>query len=188
MKTLFKLSLIAVIVLATASCSSSKKVSGGQEITLPFADAKYQSDKKFFRAVQSGSSVDLATSKKVALANANSELAGKVQTLVKAVTDQYTNQRTVGDAQAFENKFEEMARLVVNQKLQDITTIGQKTFKEKDGRYTYWIAIEMSKDALIEEVKSRVSNDEQLKLDFDKAQFEKIFNEEMEKFAKEQGR
>lgn len=191
MKKLLKLTLLTIVVLTTVSCSSTKKFSkdsSRQEIELPFADAKYQSDNKFFRAVQIGNSVDLATAKKIALVNANTELAGKVQTLIKAVTDQYTNQRTVGEGQEFENKFEEMARLVVNQKLQDVTTIGQKTFKEENGRYSYWVAIEMSKDALINDVQSRVSNDEQLKLDFDKAQFEKIFNEEMEKFAKEQGR
>ena len=41
--------------------------------------------------------MDLATAKKVAIMNANAELAGTIKSTMKTVTDQYTNQRTVGE-------------------------------------------------------------------------------------------
>ena len=46
-----------------------------------------------------GKSMDLATSKKIAIMNAKTELAGIVNSTMKTVTDQYTNQRTVGNNQ-----------------------------------------------------------------------------------------
>jgi hypothetical protein len=59
-------------------------------------------------------------------------------------------------------------------------------FKEKDGKYTYYVAIEMSKEPVVNNVADRISKDAKLQLDFDKHQFQKIFNEEMEKFEAQQ--
>jgi CRISPR/Cas system CSM-associated protein Csm5 (group 7 of RAMP superfamily) len=64
--------------------------------------------------------------------------------------------------------------------------IGEKVFKENDGKYTYYIAIEMSKEPVVNNVADRISKDAKLQLDFDKHQFQKIFNEEMEKFEAQQ--
>jgi Flp pilus assembly CpaF family ATPase len=124
----------------------------------------------------------LATAKKIALQNAKTELAANIQSTIKAVTDNYTNQISVADKQEFENKFEELQRAVVNQELNDVHVIGEKVFKEKDGKYTYYIAIEMSKESIEHNIADRISKDAKLKLDFDKFQYQKIFDEEMKKF------
>ncbi|GHV68944.1 hypothetical protein FACS1894199_16960 [Bacteroidia bacterium] len=171
-------------VVATG-CGGSKKVSsekGATEIVTPLSGKEYRSDKDYFRTSQSGKSPDLATAKKIALQNAKAELAGNIQSTVKAVTENYTNQRSVGDKQEFENKFEENARTVVNQSLNDVKIIGEKTFKEKDGRFTYYIAIEVSKEPIVNNIADRISKDAKLQLDFDKHQFQKTFDEEMKKF------
>ena len=177
---------VAVLALGLVACGSSKKLqsveSASTEVAVPLSGKEYRSDKDYFRASQSGKSPDLATAKKIALQNAKTELAGNIQTTVKAVTDNYTNQRTVGDKQAFENKFEENARTVINQALNDVKIIGEKTFKEADGKITYYIALEMSKEPVANSIADRISKDEGLQLDFDKHQFMKIFNEEMQKF------
>lgn len=193
MKTL-KLVLLAAMTAAMTmvSCKSNKEVTttiqkeeGAKEITLPFMEEKYQSDAEYFRSRNNGKSPDLSTAKKIALMNAKNEMAGSIQSLIKAVSDQYTNQYTVGDKMDFENKFEELSRLVVNQKLNDVRTIGEKVFKESDGKYTYWIAIEMPKDAMKTAISGNISANEKLQVDFDKHQFEKIFDEEMKKFEEE---
>jgi len=177
--------MMLVISIIMGGCKSTKKLSEvtkAEEIELPFSDAKYKTDKDFFRAVQTGISPDLSTSRKIALQNAKTELASNVQTVIKAVTDNYTNQRTVNDRQEFENKFEELSRQVTNQQLSDVKVIGEKSFKETDGRYSFWIAIEMSKDILLKSFQGQISNDEKMKLDFDKYLYEKVFEQEMEKF------
>jgi predicted NAD-dependent protein-ADP-ribosyltransferase YbiA (DUF1768 family) len=184
----FFIAVMALTVsVAMTSCKSTKSVqSDSTEVSVPLSGKEYRTAKDYFRASQSGKSPDLATAKKIALENAKTELAGNIQSIVKAVIENYTNQRTVADRQEFENKFEEYAREVVRQQLNDIKIIGEKVFKEKDGKYTYYVAVEMSKEPVINNVADRISKDAKLQLDFDKYQSRKIFDEEMEKFEAQQ--
>ena len=152
------------------------------EIALPFSGKEYNSDSKYFRAKNQGKSPDMATAKKIAMTNAITEIGTRIQNTVKAVTDQYTNQRNVGDAVNFEKKFQEKARIVVNQITQNIDPIGEKCYKGADGQYTYWVVLETEKDQVIKKISSAVSADAELKLDFDDYMFTKIFDEEMKKF------
>jgi hypothetical protein len=189
-----KLILVPVIAtsLVAVSCKSKKatpiqKETGAKEITLPFSSKEYRTDEDFFRAKNVGKSPDLATAKKIAMNNAKSELASNIQTTIKKVTDQYTNQRTVGNKQEFENKFEELSREVTNLTISNIRVKDEKVFKEEDGSYTYWVAIEADKKTIFENIEKRISNDAKLRLDYDKKKFEEIFNAEMKKLAQEQG-
>lgn len=188
MKIPVRITPICVFILL-ASCSGQKKlaaVTNAQEISIPFSENKYKSDNDFFRTKQMGKSLDLSTAKKIALQNVKAELASNIKTLVKRVTDQYTNQRTVGAKQEFENKFEELSREVVDQSLTNIKQVDEKVFKEQDGSFTYWIVLEVAKQSLLDETSSKISKNEKLQLDYDKQKFESIFNSEMEKFSKEQ--
>lgn len=177
--------------LATTSCKSKKttpsidKQTGAIEIAVPFSTTAYQSDKENFRAKSSGNSMDLTTSKKIALQNAKSEMAGLIQTTIKKVTEQYTNQRQVSSTQEFSNKFEEMAREVTNQDLTDVRVIGEKIFQEPNKNYTYWVAIEANKQSILAGIDKGISKNAKLQQDYDKKKFEEIFNQEMEKLARE---
>jgi len=180
--------VLGAFALALDSCKSKQTVAqttGAIEITVPFNTKEYSSDKDNFRAKSSGNSPDLTTAKKIALQNAKSEMAGLIQTTIKKVTDQYTNQRTIGNAQEFSNKFEELAREVTNQQLTDVRIIGEKIFQEKNSTYTYWVAIEANKQAVYDGITKTVSNNKKLEQDYDKKKFEEIFNQEMDKLAKE---
>jgi hypothetical protein len=156
---------------------------GSTEITIPLSGREYKSDKDYFRATQSGKSSDLATSKKIALQNAKTELAGNIQSTMKVVVDNYTDQRTIGDKQEFENKFEEYSRTAINQTLNDVTIIGDKVFKEADGKYTYYIAIEVSKEPIVKNVSDRISKDAKMQLDFDQSRFRQVLDDEKEKLG-----
>lgn len=155
------------------------------EITLPFSEKEYLSDKDNLRAKNMGKSPDLSTAKKIALMNAKSELASNIQSKIKKVTDNYTNQRTVGDRQDFENKFEDLAREVASQTLTDVKVIGEKVFKENDGSYTYWTVIEVGKQSILDGINKGVSKNAKLQLDYDKKKFEDTFNDEMNKLENE---
>lgn len=190
MKTSRLLIIPAIAVLTLAGCKSKKttpvqKETGAVEITVPFSSKEYRSDDENFRAKQVGKSPDIATAKKIAFQNARAEMAGNINAIVKRVTDQYTNQRTIGNAQEFENKFEEMSREVVNLQMSNVKEIGEKIFKEPDGSYTYWIAIEASKKEVFDKIDSKISSDAKLKLDYDKQKFQQIFDAEMKKLAEE---
>ncbi|MFY8020481.1 MAG: hypothetical protein ACOVP1_04760 [Bacteroidia bacterium] len=185
--------LVGVLAISLSSCKSKKNVTpiekstGAVEISVPFSSKEYYSDKDNFRAKSSGNSVDLQTSKKIAMQNAKSEMAGLIQTTIKKVTDQYTQQRQIGNQQEFNNKFEELAREVTNQQLTDVSVIGEKLFKEPNGTYTYWIAIEANKQVVLNGIEKTISTQKKLEQDYDKKKFEEIFNAEMDKLAKERG-
>ena len=185
--------LVLIASMSLHSCKSKKaapsidKQTGAIEISVPFSTKEYQSDKENFRAKASGNSMDLTTSKKIALQNAKSEMAGLIQTTIKKVTEQYTNQRQVSNTQEFSNKFEEMAREVTNQDLTDVRVIGEKIFQEPNKNYTYWVAIEANKQNILNGIDKGISKNAKLMQDYDKKKFEEIFNQEMDKLAKERG-
>jgi len=178
--------ILSASMFAVVGCKSSKSLpsveAGSVEVEVPLTGREYRSNAEFFRASQSGKSPDLATAKRIALMNARTELGTLVESTMKVVTENYINQITVGDRQEFMSKFEEQARSVVNQTLNDVTIIGERTFKESNGGYNYYIAIEMSKDALLRSLNNNISKDEKLQLEFNQHRFRQIFDEEMNKF------
>lgn len=191
-KSIAALVAVAAVTSITPACKSKKgtpieKQTGAVEISVPFSTKEYQSDKENFRAKASGNSMDLTTSKKIALQNAKSEMAGLIQSTVKKVTEQYTNQRQVSSTQEFSNKFEEMVREVTNQELVDVRIIGEKILKETNNTYTYWVAIEANKQVVMNGIDKGISKNAKLQQDYDKKKFEEIFNQEMDKLAKERG-
>jgi hypothetical protein len=190
MKTTQLLLIPALAALTLGGCKSKKgtpvqKETGAVEITVPFSSKEYRSDENYFRAKQVGKSPDLATAKKIAFQNARAEMAANIQATVKRVTDQYTNQRSVGSTQEYENKFEELTREVVNMQMSNVKEIGEKIFKEPDNSYSYWIAIEAGKKEVFDKMDAKISNDAKLKLDYDKQKFQQIFDAEMKKMAEE---
>jgi hypothetical protein len=177
--------VVIPMALLAISCGGPKKVvaekqAGTEEVILPLTGKEYQSDKEFYRTKAQGKSMDIATAKKIALNNAKSEIAGLISAKIKAVTDNYTNQRSTTNAQDFESKFENLSREVVNQQLSDVSIIGEKLLKTGTS-YEYWVAIEVSKQAILSGITDNVSKNQKLQIDYDKKKFEEIYNQEMSK-------
>ena len=195
MKTINYLLIPAIALMTITSCKSKKAVvtavpvakqEGLIEISTPFDSKEYRSDEENFRSKQSGKSPDLATAKKIAYQNSRAEMAANINAVVKRVTDQYTNQRTVGNKQEFENKFEELSREVVNLEMSNVKELGQKTFQDpSDKAYIVWIALEANKTGVLDKINQKISSDAKLKLDYDKQKFEAIFDSEMKKLGEE---
>ncbi len=185
MRETYSIAIICIALITSFGCKGTKNIGKADNMTeleIPFSEKNYSTDKNYFRAAQVGESSDLSTAKKIAEQNAKAEMAGNIQTLIKRVTEQYTNQRTINNKIEFENKFEELSREVVNQELKDVKIIDEKLYKKKDGSYQYWIAVETHKETILNNVVQKISRDSKLQLDFDKQQYEEIFNLEMERF------
>jgi hypothetical protein len=191
MKTTNLILIPAIAVLTLAGCKSKKPVSiakqeGLIEVSTPFDSKEYRSDEENFRSKQSGKSPDQATAKKIAYQNARAEMVANINATVKRVTDQYTNQRTIGNKQEFENKFEELSREVVKLEVSNVKELGQKTFMDpSDKSYTVWIALEANKKSVFDKIDAKISSDAKLQLDYDKQKFQNIFDAEMKKLADE---
>ncbi len=188
--------LITVIITAIlfSACGSSKKASkvatkkaiGDVEIIIPCSGSKYETDKNFFRATQSGTSTDLSMSREKALLAAKRRLSGYINSKIKSVTDRYAQDRQIGNDSEFSEKFENLTREVVNQELLEVKKICEKVSQKPDGKYYTFISIEVNKDIIYKGIDNKISKNKKLRQDYDKAKFEEIFNKEMEKLENEQ--
>jgi len=177
---------IALAALFLEACKSKEKTQnpkGETAVVVPCSGTQYFTSKQFFRANSIGESQDQVTSKKKALANARAELASSIQTTVKAVTDNYVNSREMNNKEEVEERFEQLNREIVDQKLTGLKTICEQLMQTQQGTYKTYIAIELSADELVASYNERLSKDERLKIDYDYEKFKETFDKEMEKLG-----
>jgi predicted transcriptional regulator len=197
MKNYYKISsvmMLAALVMAVviSGCKSKEKAASTKDqgetlIEVYCSGPEFQSNNEFFRANQVGESVDQATAKKKAMSNARADMAAAIETQVKGVIDNYVNSREMNNVEEAEERFESLTREVINQKLNGVKTICEKTTKTSAGNYKTYIALELAGDELMNAMNERLSQDDKLKIDYDYEQFKKTFDAEMDKMAKERG-
>lgn len=137
---------------------------------------------KAFRASAMGQSMDQMTSKRKAMTEARAQLAGNIETTIKSVVDNYIKDVNMNEKENLEKKYEGITREVINQQLNDVKVICEKqAITRNSNNITTYIALEMDKDAVVKALASRVSRDEELKVDYDYEKFKKTFDEEMSK-------
>lgn len=186
MKTMFRWVLPAILLagsLAVQSCGGGKKAvmeEGEIEINVPCSGDDFFTTKKYFRANSVGESLDQSVSKKKALNNAKGELAGAINTTIKATIDNYVNSREMNNVEQVEERFEGLTREVIDQEIRGIKTICEKLFKTKDGKYKTYLAIELSAQDLLVKMDKKLAKDDQLKIDYDYEKFKATFEKEME--------
>ena len=181
--------LLATMVVAggMTSCKkkqalAEKKVEGEVLIEQHCSGTEFFSNDKFFRANNLGESIDRATSKKKAMANARADLASAIQTTMKGVIDNYVNSREMNNKEEVEERFEGLTREVIDQQLVGTKTICEKLTQKTDGSgFVTYVAIELSGQDLLGKYNDRLSKDDALKVDYDYEKFKETFNEEMDK-------
>lgn len=185
--------LMTAVLLSGAftACKSKKKIaaekqpSGETEINVLCSGPEYFTDNKVFRANALGESMDQATAKKKALANARAQMASDINTQLKGVIDNYVNSREVNNVEEVVERFEGLTREVVDQKLTGVRTICEKQVTvNATGNFKTYIAIELSAQDLLAAYNERLSKDDRLKVDYDYEKFKETFDKEMEKLGK----
>ena len=192
-KGVFSIFILTAFVLSISGCSSKKnlaKAENSQEVVdIPCTGSDFATDEEFFRANESGQSPRMSMAKRQALLNAKALLASNIQSQIKTVTQQYTNQRSFESEQSkveFEQELEEMTRNVVDQQLNDVKIICEKAMKNKDnGNYQYFVAVEMPKEAMLNNIDNEISKKERLQLEYDKQKFQEVYDEEMKNLEEE---
>ncbi len=190
-KTIGLGALVIFLAFGAYSCKSKKTVASNSEVgqileDLPCENAG-KSDKKYFRAFSMATSSDLSLSKEKALLLAKQRLITLIESNTKSVTDRYVNEREVGSASEFEQKFENLTREVADETISNIVVACEKSSVLPDKKYRSFVSIEVSKEDLLNQMNNRISNDAKLQVDYDKKKYEEIFNQEMEKMAEERG-
>jgi hypothetical protein len=191
MKQLIFITLLFVSVgVSFTGCKGKKKVATNSEVgtileNMPCEDAG-KSDKNFYRASALATSSDLSLAKEKALLLAKQRLVTLINSNTKSVTDRYVNEREMGEASDFEQKFENLTREVADETLNNIVVACEKASVLDSKKYRAFVAIEVNKKELLEGISKKLTNNQKLQLDYDKKKFEEIFNQEMEKLAAEQ--
>lgn len=182
--------LLTALTLSGAMSSCKKKKdavavkppSGETEVAVLCSGPDYFTNDKVFRANNLGESMDQATSKKKALANARADMASAINTQIKGVIDNYVNSRESNNREEVAERFEGLTREVVDQKLTGTKTICEKVMRvDATGNYKTYVAIELSAQDLLAAYNERLSNDERLRIDYDYEKFKETFEKEMEK-------
>jgi hypothetical protein len=185
--------LTALMLSGTfAACKSKKTVAENQtpppgetEVKVLCSGPEFFTDNKAFRANSLGESMDQATSKKKALANARADLASAISTQIKGVIDNYVNSREMNNREEVAERFEGLTREVIDQRLAGTKTICEKVMKvEATGNYKTYVAIELSAQDLLAAYNERLSNDERLRIDYDYEKFKETFEAEMNKLGR----
>ncbi len=189
-KQFFLISLLVVGAgVSFTSCKGKKKIATNSEIgtlleNMPCEDAG-KSDKNFYRSSALATSSDLSLAKEKALLLAKQRLVTLINSNTKSVTDRYVNEREMGDAADFEQKFENLTREVADETLNNIVVACEKASVLDSKKYRAFVAIEVNKKELLEGINKKITNNQKLQIDYDKKKFEEIFNQEMEKMANE---
>ncbi|MBL7963190.1 MAG: LPP20 family lipoprotein [Flavobacteriales bacterium] len=174
---------------AMTACKSKKKAaeaakppSGETEVKVLCSGPEYFTDNKFFRANNLGESMDQATAKKKAMANARADLASSIQTTIKGVIDNYVNSREMNNREEVAERFEGLTREVLDQKLAGVKVICEKMMRvDATGNFKCYVALELSGQDLLGAYNERLSKDERLRIDYDYEKFKETFDKEMEK-------
>jgi len=151
---------LSILLAVVASCSSS---SLGKKVKDPFRGSAYESNNRFFRATGSGESSQDNIARSKADIDAKTFLAGQVNTTIKQVADQYIGQTENEGAADVADKFQSLARQVMNTDMADLRKIGeQKYFNKKENKYTVFIAYEIKKNAMFRYMKKQAKVDDKI--------------------------
>ena len=183
---------VALLFAAGAvSCSSSKKSAGAAapagmvEEVNPLSGPQYRSNAEYYRAVQNGVSTERSTAQKIAMQNCRQELAATIQADVKAVMENYVKNQDTGVTAEQKSQYQELAYTAVNQQLRDVQIVEEKIYRQDNGSFRYYVCMQMLKAALESAVEEAIAKDAKLNLEFDRAQFKKIFEEQMAAFSQQ---
>ncbi|WP_295935625.1 hypothetical protein [uncultured Alistipes sp.] len=188
MKKILFGAIALMLVAGLASCSSSKKAAkapaGMVEEAIPLSGAQYRSDADYYRAVQNGVSTERSTAQKIAMQNCRQDLAAAIQADMKVVIENYAKGQDTGLTAENKAQYQEMAYTAVNQQLRDVQLVEEKMFRQDNGSFRYYVCMQVPKAALEAAVEDALAKDAKLNLEFDRAQFKKVFEEQMSASAK----
>lgn len=170
---------VAMALLALPACKSTNPA--GTKVKQPFSGGKYESDNRWFRGTGQGVSVKQNIARSKADLDAKNQLAGQVNTNMRAVVDQYLGQTENANAADVADKFQSLVREVMNTEIADMRKIGEETyFNETTKDYTVHVAYEIKKNAMFRFMKKQARTDDKIN-DITRQKIDEILDEEIKK-------
>ena len=188
--SMLKFKLLTLFMVAiTYSCGGGKVVvkevkTTQKDVVLligPCEGKKFQSDDKFYRANTTYDHINRATGKALANEFAQTQISADILTVVNSVSDNYRKTVELGANQTYQARYENMARLVVEDVASSARTVCEKTTQNTvTKKYTFHVAREVSREDILKKLNNKISEDEVLKIDYDYEKFKETFEKEME--------
>lgn len=168
--------LIVVFSLAVCiACSSSNKLS------VPFSKEVYQSSPDYLRTVSHGESENYSVAERIAIHNAQAELASLVQALVKNVASEFNSKYAESEWRSYFQK-EEVS--ISQQTLSKLKVVATKELINSERRYEIWVVLEVPRKTLVENFDQLFAEAKLKNVEQSKKQFQQLFNEEWDKLRK----
>ena len=169
------------ILFSTSLLLTGCSMLPGKKVKEPFRGSAYESNNRFLRATGKGESMQDNIARSKADLDAKTILAGQVNTTMQQVADQYLGETAKGNASDVADKFQSLARQVMNTDMADIRKVGEeKYYNKKENRYTVYVAYELKKNAMFSFMKKQAKIDGKI-TDAQRATIEKILDEELKK-------
>lgn len=171
------------ILFLLASCDSVStdkigKVKSEEKLVKEYC--KTQSDKDFFRASATIKHPDLGESEYEAVQFAKAQMAENISQKIKSVTDRYKKTRTINGVVEFDKSVEGITRYSSEVDLADVKVICTKVIRMKEeGVYQRFVAVEMSKQAIIKNIEEKISKDDAMYQDYRRSEMRKILDSEL---------
>ena len=203
MKKIKSFALASVAAILLASCGNRQMVSSqdpttttqsnplGTKIELPCVDASMDDD-EYFRALGTSHAINMQSARENALSSAQQmirlRLGGFVQGFVSGYGGTTAGQTATDKVQRhLQNQMDVLVEKMIN----DAQKVCEELYQDgTDGNYNAFIAIQIPKGKLVDEMADILSKDEELEIEFNEAQFREYARkrmEEMKKDAEEKG-
>ena len=198
MNALRKLGMAMLIALAFMGCKSNKNTTNnstsnannnnpfGTFYDMPCVDASFDND-EYFRGLGVGTHVNLQSARTAAMQSARQMLLERLGGFVQGLTTDYA--RTVaGQAPAdkvqreLEDGFDKLVEKAVN----DAQKTCEKFSQLRTGEYQSYIAIQIPKKQLIDDMLNTLTENEELEIEFNRDQFRKYAKNRMDEMKKAQ--
>lgn len=181
---------LALTAMFFAGCKSSKQTMvdmGNKEIELPCAS--YDRDtKEYFTGMGIGENVNMQNARTAAFSAAKNMVLLKIGGMAKGLSTSYNKTMSGGAAQDDVSRIVEgEIATVVERMLNDAESTCEKLYQTTSGAYQSHMAIRISKEEIAKNVAEKLSENDKLRMEFDRDRFRK-FAEEYMKGLNEQGK
>jgi hypothetical protein len=163
-----KIWIITTILCLFTACSTNKKVAKsinetlGTEvvITMPLKESNTQDTKDMYRGVGEGKSTDITVAKNIAFTNCRGELATKLKSQVRQALENYAEQYGSDDKIDLEEHFRQHTLTYSNIVLRNTNVLEIVITRNSNDpkRVTAYVAMEISKDYVVEELVKTFDN------------------------------
>lgn len=190
-----KIILAMLIVALCASCASKKQAPLAQNpgyqrtaIEVPCAENGFD-DAAYFRGTGTSTAVNQQNARRAALQQAKAMVREKLGGFVQGLSTDYSRNVT-GEAVAskVQSIIEGEFATLVEKELNDAEQTCEKGFVLQDGLFEYWIAIQIPKQQLVENLTTQLSNNEELEIEFNREEFRKFAEDKMKRMQEAQGK